>query len=170
MFSTTPVVRVLSSRLELVELLRLFDLHVTHSAALECHRDLAVEPAADASIEEPMQALERVLRFLDSQVRCAHPMILTPISGRAPGSPPRSFLHASATLQKRSECPRPTSSLSTSNDGLPLGVSRRLIAWVCATSSRSFGRTTSRRSSRSLKSVAQISFDSFVNVSGTTCG
>ena len=70
--------------------------------------------------------------------------------------------------QKRSAWPRPVRSASKAT--LPEGSTRRLMEWIWATISRSFGRTTSLRWSRILKSVAHRSLASLLNASGTTCG
>src|SRR5262249_33610033 len=107
--------------LQLVELLRLLDLDVTYAPVLKTDHHLAEELSVHELLEEPEQAFDRAPDLIGSQVRQVHPITLTPISGTAPGMAPRSFRQASATAQNRSACPRPTSSRSTSKDGLPVG-------------------------------------------------
>jgi len=55
---------------------------------------------------------------------------------------------------------------SASKVTLAEGITRRLVLWIWATSSRSRGRSTSRRWSRILKSVHQRSLLALVNARG----
>jgi ATP-dependent Lon protease len=78
-------------------------------------------PASSASADDPPPprglTTEDIESFkaLNVEVCFRTERTLTPISGTAPGMGPRSLRHASATAQKRSACPRPTSYLNAAD-------------------------------------------------------